>query len=394
MTLRVTRQFGEVLGTGGGKARVARQYIEVLGTAAVVHSESLTSSLNLVGEQGNYLGVQEGFWPESELNLTSEVVTSGLLQCIASPMSLAQTVGVWMPYHRCLVSRLHLDSVVGKPGLDKNLTASNTLDMAHVAGREYLGVAATVLSVVQEGWWSEVVSSTINLIHDPDWGKSRGLEVSTLGLGQILFLNADWSRSVSQDIGVGHSLMYYVPSKCGSKEYTPYIGESTITSNPTPPDTNLPLVQGLPVGDRFQLQYPGIGEGADTVELRAPNLDNRERLAFDRINRETRGGRLIVFADPTWPQINTLVLSFSGLTKAEVDGLQGFMRNYLGKEVGLTDWEGHQWVGIITSPTERAIQDGRGGQWSISLEFEGVMLEEMPSGSHMAMSSTVIAVLV
>lgn len=394
MALRVTRQFGEVLGTGGGKARVARQYIEVLGTAAIVHFESLTSSLNLVGEQGNYLGVQESFWLESKLNLTSKVVTSGLLQCIASPMSLVQTVGVWMPYHRCLVSRLHLDSVVGKPGWGKNFMVSNTLEMSHVAGRAYFGVASTALLMVQEGWWSEVVSSTINLIQDPDWGKTKGLEVSTLGLGQTLFLNADWSRPISQDVGVGHSLMYYVPSECGSKKYTPYIGENTITNNPTPPDTNLPLVQGLPVGDRFQLQYPGIGEGADTVELRAPNLDNRERLAFNRINRETRGGRLIVFADPIWPQINTLVLSFSGLTKAEVDGLQDFMRNYLGKEVGLTDWEGHQWVGIITSPTESAVQDGKGGQWSISLEFEGVMLEEMPSGSYMSISSTVVAVLV
>jgi hypothetical protein len=102
-----------------------------------------------------------------------------------------------------------------------------------------------------------------------------------------------------------------------------------------------------------------------------------------------------VFADPTWPQVNTLVLSFSGLSKAEIDSLQTFMVAHLGEEVGLIDWEGRQWAGIITTPTERAVQDGKGcdGRWTIGLEFEGVMLEEAPSGSHMTLASAVVAVL-
>lgn len=396
MTLRVTRQFGEVLGTGGGKARVARQYVEVLGTTAIIHSRSVTSVMTLTGEQGNYLGIGESVMSDSTLNMTSEVVTSGLLQAIASPMSLVQTMDVIHPIYQYLASPMALNSSAGQPGFIKFLTLASTIDMSDRASRPYYGVATTTLNLVSEGWWSETPSSIINLIQTTDHGKTKGMEVSALDLSQTIVLTADWSRSISQDVEIGHSLTYYVLDACGKKSYMPYIGESTINASPTPPDEELPFVPGLPEGERFQLLYPGIGEATDTVELRAPNLDNRERLAFTRINRETRGGRLTVFADPVWPQVNTLVLSFSGLKKTEVDSLQDFLKNYLGQEVGLIDWEGHQWVGVITTPTDQAIQDsggvcGRG--WTVSLEFEGVMLEEMPSGSYMSLTSSVIAVL-
>jgi hypothetical protein len=397
MTLRVTRQYGEVLGAGVGKARVARQYVEVLGTEAVIYSVSVSSVLALTGEQGNYLGTGESVVCDNTLNMTQEVVTSGLLQAVESAMSIGQTVGVQAPIYQFMSSPMNISSVVAQPGMVRNFSLESIIDMEDRASRPYYGVATTTLNLVQEAYWSETPSSTMNLVQTTDYGKTKGIEVSDLDLSQSVTLTADWSRGVSQDAGIGHSLTYYVLDACGKKSYAPYTGESTISGNPTPPDADIPFVQGLPEGERFQLQYPGIGEATDTVELRAPNLDNRERLSFTRINRETRGGRLTVFADPTWPQVNTLVLSFSGLKKTEVDDLQDFLKNYLGQEIGLIDWEGHQWVGIITTPADQAVQDSGGTcgrSWTMNLEFEGVMLEEMPSGSHMFMSQAVVAVVV
>ncbi len=396
MTLRVTRQFGEVLGTDGGTIRAARQYVEVLGGGAAIHSASVTSTLALAGEQTNFLADSDSFLLESELNLTQGVVTSGLLQAVASAMSITQIVNVLAPNYQYLASPMHISSEVFR-SFEKTMAMSNVLEVVNIVGRAHDCVVSSSLVVVQAGWRSGTALSTMNIAQGLDWGKHRWLEPSILDLDQTLLLNAIWSRPVSQDLGLGHSLTYYAPISCGSKDYAPYTGESTITTNPTPPPANVPIVQGLPSDERFQFQYPGIGEAVDTVELRAPNLDNRERLAFNRINRETRGGRLIVFADPTWPQVNTLVLSFSGLKKTEVDSLQDFLQNHLGKEVGLIDWEGRQWVGLITSPTASAVQDsgrpGSCGSFTINLEFEGVMLEEMPSGSHLTVLSTVVAVL-
>lgn len=396
MTLRVTRQFGEALGTSVGKARVARQYVEVLGTTAVIHSESVTSVMALTGEQGNYLGIGESFPVDNILNMTSEVVTSGLLQAVQSTMSITQQVDVQAPIYQFMSSPMNLTSTVGQPGMIRNLSLTNVIDMENRASRPYYGIATTTINMVQEAWWSETVSSTMNLVQTTDHGKTKGMEVSDLGLTHNVVLTAEWSRTISQDVGIEHSLTYYILDACGKKSYAPYIGESTVSANPTPPDADAPFIQGLPEGERFQLLYPGVGEATDTVELRAPNLDNRERLSFTRINRETRGGRLTVFADPTWPQVNTLVLSFSGLKKTEVDSLQDFLKNYLGQEIGLIDWEGHQWVGVITTPADQAVQDSGGAcgrNWTVSLEFEGVMLEEMPSGSHMTLTSSVVAVL-
>ena len=119
----------------------------------------------------------------------------------------------------------------------------------------------------------------------------------------------------------------------------------------------------------FQLVYPAEGSVTDSVTLRAPELGNKDRLSFNRVLRETRGGTLIVYADPMWPKIQTLVLNFVGLTKGEAQALLSFMENYLGQEVGMIDWEQRYWKGIITVP-DPVIEDSF-NRFSASFEFEG-----------------------
>ena len=95
----------------------------------------------------------------------------------------------------------------------------------------------------------------------------------------------------------------------------------------------------------FQLLYPSAGEATDTLTLKTPNFGNLDRLAFNRVQRETRGGTLVIFADPIWPKIQTLVLSFSALKRDEAQGLLTFIDNHLGEEIGLLDWEHRYWRG-------------------------------------------------
>jgi hypothetical protein len=123
----------------------------------------------------------------------------------------------------------------------------------------------------------------------------------------------------------------------------------------------------------FQLFYPVDGAVTDSVTLRAPNLGNKDRLSFNRILRETRGGTLIVFADPIWPKIQTLVLTFSGLRSVQAQQLLAFLDRHLGEEVGLLDWEGRAWKGVVTTPTDPVVQDGR-DSFSASMEFEGELV--------------------
>ena len=154
------------------------------------------------------------------------------------------------------------------------------------------------------------------------------------------------------------------------QQYHPFVGEGA-PGAPTPPPATVgpPEHTALP----FRLFYPASGTVTDSVTLRAPNLGNKDRLSFNRVLRETRGGTLIVFADPIWPKLQTLVLTFSGLSATQSQQLLSFLETHLGEEIGLLDWEGRCWKGVVMTPTEPVVQDGR-NSFSASLEFEGELL--------------------
>jgi len=439
MALKVTRQFGEVMGSSEGELRVTRQYMEVLALSYITYEESVENSLGisdtvhlperhervetvislnetLPGEfrEGlsdslsfiqtatrvqtaelestiefledwtNYLNVGEHISLHESLTLTDGFEFElGLFFMLTSPMSLSQSVVDIGPRYRTLWTRIHLHD--GMPFEDKFERLTDTFNLLDYAGRPYEVAASSTLSLIQDAYRKQTPTTIINFVQSLDYGKTKGLATQELNLEQLIDLQGDWTRTIIQTSGIEHSLTYYLPDPCDKKAYTPFVGESTVSSNPTPPNNTPPLIQGLPDGERFLLLHPALGEATDIVELRAPNLDNRERQAFTRINRETRGGKLSVFADPTWPQVNTLVLSFSGLTKAEVEETQEFMLVHLGEEIGIIDWEGRQWAGIVTNPNERAVQDGK-RSFTLTFEFEGVLVETTPSGSHMIMS--------
>jgi hypothetical protein len=175
-------------------------------------------------------------------------------------------------------------------------------------------------------------------------------------------------RGAASAINLHQSATYYLVSAGVLQRYQPFVGAGA-PGAPTPPP--LTLDGPLPgVTTTFQLVYPATGSVTDSVTLRAPNFGNKDRLGFNRVLRETRGGTLIVFADPMWPKIQTLVLTFSGLRSAQAQQLLAFLDAHLGEEVGLLDWEGRCWNGVITTPTDPVVQDGR-DSFSASLEFEG-----------------------
>ncbi len=123
------------------------------------------------------------------------------------------------------------------------------------------------------------------------------------------------------------------------------------------------------------MTYPYVTP-TTTVVLRNPEFGNRERLGFNRINRETRGGSLIVFADPQWPKIKTVQVTLNSLSADQAADLKAFLRESLGKEIGLLDYENRQWRGIITNPDTEVANPGRCDYTAI-LEFEGDLLTEL-----------------
>jgi len=184
-------------------------------------------------------------------------------------------------------------------------------------------------------------------------------------------VQADVVRGTNSNtpIGIYHSVTFTLETGGSVSQYSPFVGESTVPGVPEPPPQAL---QGPMAGIQvpFQLVYPAVGDVTDAVSLAAPRLGNKDRLSFNRVQRETRGGTLIIYADAQWPKVQTLVLSFSGLLRVEAQALLKFMEDHLGQEVGLIDWEHRYWRGVVVTPDEPVIED-RFDSYSASFEFQG-----------------------
>jgi alkyl hydroperoxide reductase subunit AhpC len=122
---------------------------------------------------------------------------------------------------------------------------------------------------------------------------------------------------------------------------------------------------------KLTLTYPFVSP-TRTVVLRNPQFGNVDRLAFDRINRETRGGTLIMFADATWPKQQTMNVTLTALNRQQKENLLDFLSTSVGQDIGLLDHENRLWKGIVLTPDATINNDSRGG-YTITLEFEGVL---------------------
>lgn len=318
------------------------------------------------------------------LNFVQTVTSLSSLDA-ASDLGLVQTVEVRAPF---------------KPVIQHNLALSSHTSTPF---RFFMEQSLGLLDRARTPLPTQHLYDTLVFVHEAPIGRFdqalafvQTVEVAfsktatnTLNLTDQMAVQIIYRRTFTHSDFIGHSLSWYEDTPCSKKQYTPFQGESTFASDVTPPNDNLQDPQG-DTGN-FSLYQPYLGVPTKKVTLRNPELDNRDRNAYTRVNRETRGGKIVVYADPIWPQVRTLVVTIVGLTETEVDDMQTFMLATVGQEIGITDWEGRLWKGFITNPNDPATQDGR-AKWTVSFEFEGEMLEvEQPGnddGQGMAMNLT------
>jgi hypothetical protein len=190
-----------------------------------------------------------------------------------------------------------------------------------------------------------------------------------LELAQEVEASVDRGFEPLVGLEIHQSTVYVIESPGNRYQYTPFVGESTDPNAPSPPS---PTLSGPMDGilAPFQLVYPAEGAVQASVTLRTPEFGNKDRLQFNRINRETRGGTLVIYADPIWPKPQTLVLTFSALLQQQAWDLLTFLEDHLGQEIGLIDHEHRYWRGVITNPDEAVVHDGP-DRYTASIEFEG-----------------------
>lgn len=185
-----------------------------------------------------------------------------------------------------------------------------------------------------------------------------------VAFSHVLSFNSIWPRTVPQTLSFSQAVIY--EGNIDTCQYSPTLGSSSDPNAPTPPPASLGVISKA---TQVTLFYPTVSP-TSTVIIRAPEYGDRHRLQFERINRETRGGTLEIFADPAWPKLEILEASFTGLKEAEAQAVLDFFTLTLGLEVGFVDWHGRTWHGVIVSPDAQLIR-ARRGIVDLSFEFEG-----------------------
>ena len=147
--------------------------------------------------------------------------------------------------------------------------------------------------------------------------------------------------------------------------YSPFVGAGADASAPTPPPTT--YTASNPVG--YTLRWTD-GMTTDDLLLPRASLGNKQRISGQRVLTQTRGGALIVQAEPDAPRIRTLVVTFTRLTQQEAEDLQTFIDTYLGQEITYVDHENRHWTGFISQPQDPIVEDRR-GSFTGSFEFQG-----------------------
>lgn len=107
-----------------------------------------------------------------------------------------------------------------------------------------------------------------------------------------------------------------------------------------------------------------------THSFKNPSFGNTNDLAFQRINRKSRSGDLIVFRDTAWPITESFSLTFDFLKEEDLERLQNLIHISTGEILKYTDFEGRIWEGIIQNPETEAVQASK-TSWTINVIFEG-----------------------
>ncbi len=260
---------------------------------------------------------------------------------------------------------------------DTSHTASSVIPIQHEANAHVAlatgtsASASSAISFTQKAIPEAIEESTTSVLvlSQAAIGDAAKPGQSTLTFTQAASTTIDRGLATTTTLELQQSVTFTLIIGTTRHQYSPFVGDSSDPNAPSPPPAtvNGPMA-GIQVP--FQLVYPSIGSVTDSVALKTPNLGNKDRLSFQRVLRETRGGTLIVYADPIWPKIQTLVLTFSGLLRVESQELLTFIDDHLGQEIGLIDWEHRYWRGVITTPDEPAIED-RFDSFTVNFEFEG-----------------------
>lgn len=181
--------------------------------------------------------------------------------------------------------------------------------------------------------------------------------------------DSEYDRDENQHCCKQHLTYTLNTGPCVTKNYNPFIGSSS-AGDYDEMETTAPVL----VKQTLTLQYPipplvGGDEGNTIFDFKNPTFGNGDSLQFTVIDRTTRGGDRIIYGDPKWAKAQLFDYQIINVKKSVMEEFVAFVNMSLGKNIGITDWFGQQFIGVIVAP-ESPIQETVSG-YTITLRFQG-----------------------
>ncbi len=228
-----------------------------------------------------------------------------------------------------------------------NLSVGNTLLLSHRAGKAPIYLDVISGYVIWDRAWSNIyreVVSHLDLVQTLDGGGSKGTG-HALALTQSVGVSVIRALNVTSVLSLASNCSLSIPTK--GAEFIVGVGP-TVT-----------------IQDKVTFTF-----GSFTFQVRKPDFGSSDKLEFSRINRRSRGGDLIIYRDPQWPESITLMLPFSFLGNKDIINFRKLFELSLGEQVTYQDHLGSTWTGIILNPAEPIVQYGI-DRFSLKVELQG-----------------------
>ena len=391
--VRVTQQTTEVLGSVSSDLRVTQQYIEYL---RAYNDGFIDSTLDLtdapiVGNMVRSRSVLHGIFFFERIDAAGVPISREIIQSLTDDTVVYDADdGTYTIVHNGL-GDLITQQLIGIRAQDNLFNVSDEIDYV------FLKTNSRPETVTADS----IVSDFTSL--DQNVSGATGI-TAIITFGQII--TQEVGRGITDDITITQSITEIrrsnvtVTSSLSLSDttdftknendrnilctYTPFVGVTSDENAPIPPPSVSPTLIPL---SQITLTCPAA---STTITMRNPEHGDKDISQFQRINRETRGGTLVVFSDPIWPRTQKLLLEFTGLTEEKGQEFLTFLNLSLGQYVELTDWDSNVWGGILTSPQSPIVRDGECKVFA-TVEFEGGRLSLQTITDTLSLTDQIIA---
>lgn len=347
MTLRATTQHVEILRAGVPNLRVTGHFLEVL--REDTSPPPSPPPVDVVQSLG--------------LNAGQEFTPTTIFRFATDHLGFVEYVG--FPQFQNVVQYLNFTPRVIRDVFD-SIFSENPL--APLVGSHAYPVQTD--DVENNFGWAEAtiqvhpVADSLGLTNTVTAGIFRDV-TNSLGLEDVADSSpSEYTRDPEPSGFLKQYISYSISGgECKDKDFSPDVGSDEDDGYPVMDTTTPVIVKGDVV-----LTYPYVTPSL-TLSLKSPAFGNTDQVRFNLIDRTNRGGGRIVYNDPNWARDRVLEFEIEHLYREQAEALAAFINESLGAEVGLLDWEGTQWRGIIIAPNSPMTETV--GGYAIKIAFQG-----------------------